>query len=328
VISGIPQGSVLGPILFVIFINDMPEVVHAVIQMFADDTKLYREIRSAQDGDQLQQDLDALEKWSQDWQLKFNADKCKVMHIGEQREPHSYYMTKDDIPVKLEITKLEKDLGVYVDPTLTFSAHCEQQVNKANRILGLIRRSYSYIDGESLLRLFTSLVRPYLEYANPVWYPIYKKDSTLLENVQRRATKLIPKLRDLSYEKRLESLKLHSLQYRRVRGDMIEIFKHTTGIYKVEANYIILDNSITRGHDKKLKKQRASKSVRCNFLTLRATNSWNSLPQHVIAAPSLNAFKSRLDKHWDKYRYSLQSVHDIFKADGSVHDRPNLPTGF
>ena len=328
VISGIPQGSVLGPILFIIFVNDMPEIVNTMIQMFADDTKLFWEIKDAHDRDQLQNDLKALEDWSNEWLLKFNADKCKVMHLGKSQGEFKYTMTKDDHPIELEKTTLKKDLGVHVDPSLTFSAHCEQQVNKANRLLGLIRRSYTYIDGDSLVKLFTALVRPHLEYANAVWYPVYKKDSTLLENVQRRATKLVPGLRDEPYETRLQRLKLPSLQYRRVCGDMIELFKHITGIYRVDADYIKLDNSITRGHDKRLKKQRASKIVRQNFLTFRATNTWNSLPQEVVAAPTLNAFKARLDKHWTKFRFSLQSLHELNKADGKFLAGPNLPTGF
>ena len=144
------------------------------------------------------------------------------MHLGKSQGGFKYTMTKDDHPIELEITTLEKDLGVHVDPSLTFSAHC---------LLGLIRRSYTYIDGDSLVKLLTALVRPHLEYANAVWYPVYKKDSTLLENVQRRATKLVPGLRDEPYETRLQQLKLPSLQYRRVRGDMIELFKHITGTY-------------------------------------------------------------------------------------------------
>ena len=250
------------------------------------------------------------------------------MHLGKSQAGFKYTMMKDDHPIELEITTPEKDLGVHVNPSLTFSAHCEQQVNKANRLLGLIRRSYTYIDGDSLVKLFTALVRPHLEYANAVWYPVYKKDSTLLENVQRRATKLVPGLRDEPYETRLQQLKLPSLQYRRVRGDRIELFKHITGIYRVDAEYIKLDNNITRGHDKRLKKQRASKIVRQNFFTLRATNTWKSLPQEVVAAPTLNAFKARLDKHWTKFSFSLQSLHELNKADGKLLAGPNLPTCF
>ena len=109
-------------------------------------------------------------------------------------------------PVELETTVLEKDLGVHLDPSLTFSTHCEQQINKANRLLGFIQRSYTYLDGESLVKLYAALIHLHLEYANAVWYPVYKKDSSLLENVQRRASKLVPGLRDEPDETRLQRL--------------------------------------------------------------------------------------------------------------------------
>ena len=109
---------------------------------------------------------------------------------------------------------------------------------------------------------------------------------------------------------------------------MIELFKHITEIYRVDVDYIKLDNKITRGHDKRLKKQRTSEIVRRNFLTFRATNTWNSLPQEVVAAPTLNTFKVRLDKHWTKFRFSLQSLRKLNKPDGIFLAGPNLPTGF
>ena len=137
--------------------------------------EIFWEIKDAHDRDQLQHDVKALEDWSNEWLLKSNADKCQGMHLGKSQGVYKYTMTKDDHPIELEKTTLEKDLGVHVDPSLTFSVHCEQQVNKANRLLGLIRRSYTYIDGGSLVKLFTALVRPHLEYANAVWYPAYKK---------------------------------------------------------------------------------------------------------------------------------------------------------
>ena len=145
------------------------------------------------------------------------------MHLGRQNPRQNYTMGG----TTLATTTSEKDLGVYVDTELTFEKHIETVVNQANRMLGLIRRSYTYLDSQSLLKLYTSLVRPTLEYANAAWTPILRRDQILLENVQRRATKLIPELRDRDYEDRLRILKLPSLYYRRARGDMIEAYKFT-----------------------------------------------------------------------------------------------------
>ena len=136
--------------------------------MFGDDTKIFCEIKVDHDGDQLQNDLKALEKRPNNWLLRINAEKRTTM--------------KDGHPVELQTTSMEKELGT----SLIFSAHCEQQVNKANRLHGFIRRSYTYLDGESLDKRFATLVRPYLEYAKAVLYPVYREDSILFENVQRR----------------------------------------------------------------------------------------------------------------------------------------------
>ena len=188
-----------------------------------------------------QDDLQQLEKWSEEWQLHFNPSKCKVMHLGHQNPNRDYTMGA----TTLATTTSEKDLGVYVDTELTFEKHIETVVNQANRMLGLIRRSYTYLDSQSLLKLYTSLVRPTLEYANAAWTPILRRDQILLENVQRRATKLIPELRDRDYEDRLRALKLPSLYYRRARGDMIEAYKFTHSIINTKPSRSLYNASLT-----------------------------------------------------------------------------------
>ena len=167
------------------------------------------------------------------------------------------------------------------------------------------RRSYTYLDSQSLLKLYTSLFRPTLEYTNAAWTPILRRDQILLENVQRRATKLIPELRDRYHEDRLRTLKLPSLYYRRARGDMIEAYKFTHSIYKTEQEPLQREtNTTTRGHSYKLKKERCDTRTRANFFRHRITNRWNNMCDDVVTAPSLNSFKSRLDHQWCAYKYS------------------------
>ena len=151
-------------------------------------------------------------------------------------------------------------------------------------MLGLIRRSYTYLDSQSLLKLYTSLVRATLEYANAAWTPILRRDQILLENVQRRATKLIPELRDRDHEDRLRALKLPSLYYRRARGDMIEAYKFTHR-YKTQQEPLQREsNTTTRGHSYKLKKERCKTRTRANFFRHRITNRWNNLREDVVTA--------------------------------------------
>jgi hypothetical protein len=133
--------------------------------------------------------------------------------------------------VTLESVESEKDIGVTIDAKLNFEKHIQTQVNKANQIVGIIRRSFKYLDFKTFCLLFKSLVRPILEYASSVWNPYKTKDIEAIENVQRRATKMLPDMKDLTYEERLKKLKLPSLRYRRLRGDMIETFKIVTEIY-------------------------------------------------------------------------------------------------
>jgi hypothetical protein len=306
VTSGIPQGSVLGPVLFVIFINDLPEVTSCPVEMFADDTKLYSPLNNHDDQVKLQEDIHKLTEWASKWQLRFNAGKCKILHLGRSNPEYEYKMKNEyGEEVTLGKTELEKDLGINIDPTLKFSQHIEIQVNKANKILGLIRRSYEYLDQESFRMLFTSLVRPHLEYCNVAWAPRLQKDKKLVESVLRRGTKLVPGMKDLPYEVRLQRLNIPSMAYRRARGDMIETYKYTHNIYKTDPFLILDQDNTRRGHQYKLKKQACKTATRQNFFSFRIVNAWNSLPEKVVSAPSVNSFKSRLDSIWSDHKFKI-----------------------
>ena len=307
VTSGVPQGSVLGPTLFICYVNDMPEVVSGLIKMFADDTKVSAPVANTADHEKLQKDIEELQKWSDDWQLQFNVKKCKVMHLGFGNANYSYTMGDR----KLDVTDCEKDLGVFVDPSLNFSQHCQKTANKANSILGLISRSFSYMDKQMLLQLYKGLVRPHLEYANTAWSPQFKKDATPLENIQRRATRMVPELHELEYEQRLKALNLPSLCYRRRRGDLIEVYKFKHKMYKdIEGSTEKLLPSkqyeATRGNKFKLEKQGGRLDIRKKFFSLRVHDAWNALPENIANAPSLDAFKRRLDRAVADTKFSTQ----------------------
>ena len=191
-----------------------------------------------------------------------------------------------------------------IDRDLKFDQQVEMIANKANKMLGLIRRSFIYLDGPTMKKLYTSLVRPILEYGNVVWAPTLKRDQQMIENIQRRTTKLVPELKNLEYGDRLRALKLPSLYNRRARGDMIETYKYLHGIYKVDRMPQELDNNtVTRGHSLKLKKERMTARQRRHYFRHRVVNWWNTLIEYVVSAPSLNIFKSRLDRFWCAYSF-------------------------
>ena len=150
--------------------------------------------------------------------MKFNVGKCKVLHLGRRNPRYEYNMGD----LTLETATEEKDLGVIIDEKLKFDKHTEAQVNKANKVLGLLRRSFETLDKETLVWLFKALVRPHLEYCNTVTYPVYEKDAKLLEGVRRRATKMVTEMKNYDYATRLKKLALPSLSYRRKRVDMID----------------------------------------------------------------------------------------------------------
>ena len=315
VTSGIPQGSVLGPVLFVIFINDLPDVVQGFVEMFADDTKLFRSIRTEADCVKMQDDIDSLDEWSRKWQLKFNASKCHHMRLGNRNIPSEYTMkdssdTSGNTIRPLEKTKLEKDLGINNDEGLNFKQHIDMTAKKANSILGIIRRTFTYLDKDTVLMLYKALIRPRLEYGNIIWNPLAVKDKETIEGVQRRATKLITSLKDLKYEDRLRELKLPTLVFRRLRGDMIEMYKLLTDKYNINTDKLVTPAVYrgTRGNSMKLDKPRSKSRLRQHFFSHRAVNDWNALPDSVVTAPNVNTFKRRLDKLWQNHpkRYDFE----------------------
>ena len=183
----------------------------------------------------LQDDIDKLVKWSEKWQMLFNFGKCKCLHIG----PGNTSMTYEMGGTILSITVKEKDLGVTMNANMKVSEQCRIAASKGNQVLGIIRRNITYKGKSLIVPLYKAIVRPHLEYCIQAWSSYLRKDIDMLEKIQRRATKLIPGLRDLRYEERLKECGLTTLETRRLRGDQIEVFKILNGYENIDSNIFL-----------------------------------------------------------------------------------------
>ena len=318
VLSGIPQGSVLGPILFIIYINDILDNISSNGLIFADDTKIFSKINCREDALALQSDITLLEDWSKTWLLTFNPDKCHVLTLGKFeniKHAHRYTIYGQE----LEHVSDEKDLGVVIDSELKFVEHISQKVKKANSMVGLIRRSFSFLSCQLFKVLYVAFVRPQLEYAQATWSPFLRKYVNMIENVQIRATKLVDGLSNLNYFERLRKLDLPTLAYRRERGDMIEMYKHFHA-YDTETlspkfrakerssrkHHFQLHHNIQRDGDY---------GIQANSFYYRTVKTWNELPKEVVNAVNINSFKNSLDVHWKTKRFTYENPKSELTSD-------------
>ncbi|MBN3307225.1 GTD2A protein, partial [Amia calva] len=190
----------------------------------------------------IQRDLDYIQLWADIWQMKFNVEKCKVLHAGNKNVHYNYAMGG----IELDEVMHEKDLGVYVDASLSPSKQCGEAIKKSNRMLGYIVKSVEFKTREVMLRLYNALVRPHLEYCVQFWAPHFQKDIAALEAIQRRASRLFP---GLSYSERLSELNLFTLEQRRLRGDLIQVFKIIKGINHIKPEELFQISRDTRTRD-------------------------------------------------------------------------------
>ena len=221
-----------------------------------------------------------------------NFGKCKCIHIGHRNMDEEYKMRDHAV---LGRTTQEKDLGVTFSADMKVSEQCWIAASKGNQILGLTRRTITYKEKQLIVPLYKAIVRPHLEYCIQTWRPYRKKDIDKIERIQRRATKMIPELRDLSYESRLLQCGLTTLKTRRLRGDQIEVFKIVNGYEDVDRNmfFKLKEGSRTRGHKVALVKEQCRLDIR-NY----------SFSQRVINASSVNMFKNRIDRYLIRAGYT------------------------
>ena len=299
--SGVPQGSVLGPILFLVFINDIDFIKHllTVLKKFADDTKLAKKILNDNDRATLQTCLDLLYSWAKTWGMEFNIKKCKILHTGRNNPMYSY--TMNGIPLT-EVDE-EKDIGVIIHKSLKPSRHCAEVARKANIVLGQISRSFHYRDRKVFIQLYKQHVRSLLEFSAPSWSPWTAADKEVLEKIQKKAVRMVSGLTGQTYEERLIELNLPTLEMRRYQSDMIQTFKIIRSIDAVDASSWFNLVGVNPPRHTRLTSNplniiavRSNLEVRKNFFSQRVPDQWNNLPEEMKCSRNLKIFKSKLSK--------------------------------
>ena len=304
VFSGVPQGSVLGPLLFLIYINDLDGAVNVsgtLLKKFADDTKLAMVVENDDDHARFQAALDNLNTWSHDWQMLFNVSKCKIIHMGNKNSNYKYRMGGR----VLDVVDSEKDVGVTIHKSLKPSLQCARTATKANLVLGQLARAVTYRDRTTFIRLYQMYVRPHLEYAVQSWCPWNVADKEILEKVQRRAVNMVSNLRGRTYEEKLSELGMVTLETRRRRGDMIQTFKILSEIDHVQPEtWFTLGNTLVREgaaqtrsttSNNTIMERWANTDIRRNFFSQRVIKPWNNLPDQIKSVSSVDSFKNAYD---------------------------------
>ena len=301
-LSGVPQGSVLGPLLFVIFTDDLPDIVlNAKIKMYADDVKLYLPVCDITSHALLQDDLNRISVWASTWQLKLNEKKCILLRLKSNLVLPSYVLND----ILLSMPDHVKDLGVYITPKLDFTYHCNHIANIAFRRCYLLLNAFVTRDHDFLLHMYVSYVRPLLEFSSQVWSPHLLSNIDKIKSVQRHFTKSFPGLKDLSYPERLSALNLQSLEVRRLRSDCVLLQKMRLGYVDISFDSLFTPQSFIasrrdlRSGENVLHIPASHLNLRTFSYPVRTARLWNSLPVSVTSNnPSIAVFKNcLLDTH-------------------------------
>ncbi|MCG7865188.1 MAG: hypothetical protein JAY74_02330 [Candidatus Thiodiazotropha taylori] len=298
VTSGVPQGSVLGPLLFLLYINDLPENIQSQVRLFADDTAVYLTVSSLQDSQVLQSDLDSLQRWERTWDMEFNPSKCQVLHITRSRKPiMSRYFMHDQ---ELESAETAKYLGVNISKDLSWNKHINNIVASANRTLGFVKRNIQTKNKEIRTLAYNSLVRPQVEYGSAVWSPYTKENKDKIEMVQRRAARWVSNdyYTYSSVTEMIGNLGWRSLENRRYDARLIMFHKIVHGLVAIPVPSYFERPEVYTRHTHSLAYIQVYTPVcyyKYSFFPM-TVGLWNRLPADLVLNSDLDSFKAGVRK--------------------------------
>ena len=289
--SGIPQGTILGPLFFIIYIDGLSKNIKNGMNLYADDSKLYGSVANAFDLSIFQRDLDTVTNFCNAWQLNINNSKCEVIHFGLNNPSQIYNVNGNVVPEKSSY----KDLGVTISSDLSFSKHYDNICKVAYFRMKQIDLSFACKEVPFRLFMYLTYIRPILETSSQVWSPYLIQDIDKIEKVQRRFTKYLPGLRNMSYSSRLVYLEIDSLEKRRIINDLCFVYKLLNNFVDMDFNrFFTLNRRNTRGHRMKITVNYSRVNNRKYFFVNRIISIWNNLPANVVESSSISTFKSRL----------------------------------
>ena len=299
--SGVPQGTVLGPLMFLVYINDINESISSSIRLFADDCVVYNTISTLHDAEQLQNDLNNICTWSEKWQMKLNIDKCVLLRCTRSLAPvlHTYVLNGRTLVSKTQ----HSYLGIVFDSTMSWSPHIQMVSNKATKVLNFVKRNLSSCPINTKTQAYSTLVRSIMEYASPAWDPYYNTDIYRLEKVQRRAARwvLSDYNRQTSITSLLSTLNWSTLQQRRLSSRLTLFYKIIKNQLPITfPSYYLSTQYHTRQYhqDHFIVPQSNTNSHKYSFYP-RTIRNWNNLPITLIEATSVNEFMNLLSRHYN-----------------------------
>jgi len=279
-------------------LREPSEILIDMIIKFADDTKGLQEITCEADRDKLQSTLDRLVEWAKQWGMQFNVEKCKIMHIGNNPK-YDYSMAGN----RLAKVEEEKDVGITVSKNLKPTKHCKKAAGTAGAVLRQLARNFHYRDRNIFKKLYVQYVRPHLEFASPAWSPWHEADKSEIEKIQKKAVNMISGLENGSYEEKCTVLGLETLEARRKKQDLLEMYKVMKGHGQQDPGKRFAlaqsrEGPVTRQASDPLtiKVPRARLDIRKYSFNVRGAEMWNKLPYEVRALDSLPKFKNAIKK--------------------------------